>query len=140
MKQKRYTFYKYVAVSLLIAGVDYSVFWGSQFFIHSLLARLILARTISIIVQYLLVNFKVFESRLPTIRTLPIFVLLVLLNGAVVSQIIQLLETIGVLEIPAKIICELVLYLPNYWIMKNWVFREVLSEKASVLVEHNEDN
>ncbi len=132
MKSRKYTFIKYVIVSLLIAGVDYSVFWVSQHFMSQLLARLILARTISIIVQYLLVNFKVFESKLPTLRTLPIFVLLVLLNGLVVSQLIGLLQSVRIPEIPSKIISELGLYLPNYWIMKNWVFTDPKKKSAEV--------
>jgi|WetSurMetagenome_2_1015567.scaffolds.fasta_scaffold95764_3 putative flippase GtrA len=114
---------KYVIVSLIIAGIDYSIFWFSQLLFPNLLLRLLLSRSISIVVQYLLVNFKVFECKLPTTKTLPLFVGLVLLNGLLLDILIKWLGQLGIAQIYAKVICELALYLPNYWILRRWVFK-----------------
>ena len=135
MKRSFKIFFRYVLVSLLIAAIDYSVFWGSQFFISNLFLRLLLARGLSIIVQYLMVNFKVFESRLPSIRTLPFFILVVLLNGFIVSKIIPLLTGYGLTQIEAKIVSEIALYLPNYFILKELVFRKKDSPESNNRME-----
>lgn len=123
MKSSILLFIKYVIVSLIIAGIDYSIFWFSQLLFPNLLLRLLLSRSISIVVQYLLVNFKVFECKLPTTKTLPLFVGLVLLNGLILDLLINWLGQLGINQIYAKVFCELVLYMPNYWILRRWVFR-----------------
>lgn len=124
MKSSILLFLKYVIVSLIIAGIDYSIFWFSQLLFPNLLLRLLLSRSVSIVIQYLLVNFKVFECKLPTIKTLPLFVGLVLFNGLLLDVLINWLSQLGVNQVYAKVICELTLYLPNYWILKRWVFKK----------------
>jgi putative flippase GtrA len=123
LKSSNLQFLKYVMVSLLIAGVDYSIFWFSQLFFSNLLLRLLLSRCVSIIVQYLLVNIKVFECKLPTPKTLPLFIGVVLVNGVILDLLIKWISQFGISQIYAKVICELILYLPNYWLLRHWVFK-----------------
>jgi putative flippase GtrA len=124
---------KYLIVSFLIAGIDYTIFWFSQFFLSNLLLRILLSRSISIIVQYLLVNYKVFECKLPTKKTLPLFIGLVLLNGLLLDWLIKWLNQLGVSQIYAKAICELTLYLPNYLILAHWVFKNTDKETIKTI-------
>ena len=136
MKKSLPVFLRYVAVSILISGIDYSVFWASKFFLPDLYLRLLLSRGLSILVQYLLVKTKVFKSPLPTIHTLPFFIILVALNGFVVSKIILLLANYGITEIFAKIIPEVGLYFVNYYILKEWVFKTKLHRNPDNIVEN----
>ena len=115
-------FVKYLLTSLFVAGIDYSIFWVSQYILENLFVRLMLARSLSIIIQYLLVRFKVFNSKLPTKRTFPAYVLLVVVNAILVEAVIKFLGSHGVSEISAKVASEIVLYLPNFWILKQFVF------------------
>ena len=107
-----------------MAGIDYSIFWGSQFILENLFFRLMLARSLSIIIQYLLVRFKVFNSKLPTKRTFPAYVLLVVVNAILVEAVIKFLSNYGITEISAKVASEIILYLPNFWILKQFVFQK----------------
>lgn len=116
-------FAKYLLTSLLVAGIDYSIFWGSQYILENLFVRLMLARSLSIIIQYLLVRFKVFNSKLPTKRTFPAYVLLVVVNAILVEAVIKFLGSFGVTEISAKVASEIILYLPNFWIIKKYIFK-----------------
>ncbi|MBA4384704.1 MAG: hypothetical protein C0410_08205 [Anaerolinea sp.] len=132
MKSSILLFIKYIIVSIIIAGIDYSIFWFSQLLFSNLLLRLLLSRSVSIVVQYLLVNFKVFECKLPTSKTLPLFVGLVLFNGLLLDMLIKSLGPLGITQVYAKVICELTLYLPNYWILKRWVFKKSDEESLKI--------
>lgn len=69
-----------------------------------------------------MVNYKVFECKLPTTKTLPLFVGLVVLNGLILDFLINWLGQLGIAQVYAKVIGELLFYVPNYWILGHWVF------------------
>ena len=123
-----------------MAGIDYSIFWGSHYLYENLFVRLLLARSLSIIIQYLLVRFKVFNSKLPTKRTFPAYVLLVVVNAILVEAVIKFLGSFGVTEISAKVASEIIFYLPNFWILKQFVFHKFEKIENDSMVENQPDS
>lgn len=123
MKPKNLMFLKYVCTSILIAAIDYLTFWATQYATENTTLRVFVARFASILVQYILLKTRVFYSRFPTWRTLPLYGLLVVANGLLVSELIGLLTSFGMPQLVSKLATEIALYLPNYWISKKWIFR-----------------
>ncbi len=114
---------RYIGASLAIVGIDYIIFWIVQSMTPSTVVSLFVARFVALLVQYTLIKLSVFESRLPTLQTLPRYILLVSINGLLVAAVIHFFTIYGVANIAAKAIAEAVLYFPNYLITKKWVFR-----------------
>ena len=131
MNNQMFVFKKYLVSSIIIAIVDYLIFWISGFLLTTTLPRILIARVFAIIIQFVLVNFTVFQCKLPVNRSFPLFVLLVLANAFLVSQIIQLSLLSNIPEIAAKIIAEAALYLPNYFISKNLIFKPELEKMST---------
>lgn len=131
IKDKRYQlnkpiflFFKYFCTSIVVAAIDYFIFWVTQYVTDMTITRVMVARGIALFIQYLLVNLKVFNNKLPTKRTLPFFLVLVIVNGILVSNAINLFNMQGVTKINSKVFAEIILFLPNYFICKEWIFKD----------------
>jgi putative flippase GtrA len=116
-------FARYVLSSLLTAGVDYLVFLLVFPSLGSIVASILLARSASVLVNYLLVRYVVFFSAERVLKTFPRFVLLVAVSGLVTSGLIAVFT--ARLQLPvlqAKMAAELLLYLVNFTILDRLVF------------------
>ncbi len=133
MKKLNTYFLRYILSSLIVASFDYFIFWVSGYLVEITIVRVLLARSIAILIQYFLLKVKVFYSKLPNSKMFPFFIALVLVNAFLVSQIINLLAGLGMDQIIAKVIAEVGLYLPNYWVSKRWIFKS--SENKSLPLE-----
>ncbi|MCX6055652.1 MAG: hypothetical protein NTZ74_12210 [Chloroflexi bacterium] len=124
MNKPIFLFFKYFCTSIVVAAIDYFIFWVTQYVTDMTITRVMVARGIALFIQYLLVNLKVFNNKLPTKRTLPFFLVLVIVNGILVSNAINLFNMQGVTKINSKVFAEIILFLPNYFICKEWIFKD----------------
>jgi dolichol-phosphate mannosyltransferase len=118
-----YVLLRFMMASLLTAAVDYLVFllvYGAG---SNMLLGQACARSVATGVNFLLGSQVVFRSRERALRTLPRFVILVAVMGAISYALIQaIVGALGWSVVSAKIASELILYLANFLIQRDYVF------------------
>jgi putative flippase GtrA len=118
-------FFRYVGTSLVTALIDYMVFFILNGFIDHLLLTVFLARGVAIIYNFFVIKGIVFQAADKHFwhYFLP-YLLLVFFSGWLASKIIVLLDT-RVMDnlILSKMSAELLLYFPNYLIMRHIIFK-----------------
>ncbi len=125
-------FLRFIAASLVTAAVDYCVFLLVFRALGTLLGAQAMARLASIGVNFLLARQAVFRSRGRVIRSLAKFVLLVAVMGAVSYCLIRTaMYALGWHVIVAKMASELLLYLANFVIQRDFIFRDAAATSAA---------
>jgi len=118
-----YVFLRFTFSSLLTALIDNIVFFLSFAVFSNILISTVLARLIALIVNYSLVKNLVFHSR-DVYKTLPRYIFLVILMGSISYGLINYMNTILNINVfVAKIGAEIILYIANFAIQRDLVFR-----------------
>ncbi len=124
--------FRYVIASLITAAIDYSVFIAAAGFVKNILFNTYLARGVALIVNYIMVRNVVFRSKKRALRTFPLYLSLVIFSGFVSASIIHfLMDQLGLSLIVAKLIAESTIYLANFAIQKEFIFK--INEDAPVI-------
>lgn len=124
--QSVYTFLRYVAASLSTALIDYIVFYISFSFSNNVLSSIYIARVIAVTYNFLFVKNIVFHTcRRRLVTCILLHFTLVCISGFFAAQIINVITSrIAVNVLFAKSAAELLLYLPIYFIQKEFIFKE----------------
>ncbi|MEZ5355486.1 MAG: bifunctional glycosyltransferase family 2/GtrA family protein [Bryobacteraceae bacterium] len=118
-----YVFLRYCASSMAAASVDYVLFLWTLAVTGSIAHGMIVARSGSIVVSFLLARKAVFQSHANWAGSLVRFVGLVAVMGVVSYNLIQAMHTYaGVPVTLAKMIAEGSLYLGNFAIQREFIF------------------
>lgn len=120
-----FVLFRYILSSAATALFDYLVFLlilpltGG-----SILLSTYLSRAAALCVNYTLVRNLVFDSRTALRRTFPLYLLLVCVSGFLSAMIVMgLKSTLGLDERLGKLLAETVLYLINFLIQRDFIFR-----------------
>lgn len=125
-------FLKFIISSIFSAAVDLGIAWflldsfrpilGQQEYLRILLATVI-ARVISVVVNYLLNKHFVFRKKKADGRSLWRYLLLCVVIILLSSTGVYLIHTIFFInEKSAKLICDALLFLLSYQVQQRWVF------------------
>jgi putative flippase GtrA len=118
-----FVLFRYMLNSLVCAAVDYLVFFLVHLRTHNIPLSILLARIVSVWVNYILLKNWVFYSKSTMRQTFPRFVLLVAIFGAIATWLIQALTRWFPLSaVQAKVIVEAGLYLVIFFAVKGFVF------------------
>lgn len=120
-----FVLFRYILSSAATALFDYLVFLlvlpltGG-----SILLSTYLSRAAALCVNYTLVRNLVFDSRTALRRTFPLYLLLVCISGFFSAMIVMGLKSaLGLDERLGKLLAETVLYLINFLIQRDFIFR-----------------
>lgn len=120
-----FVLFRYILSSAATALFDYLVFLlvlpltGG-----SILLSTYLSRAAALCVNYTLVRNLVFDSRTALRRTFPLYLLLVCISGFLSAMIVMGLKSaLGLDERLGKLLAETVLYLINFLIQRDFIFR-----------------
>lgn len=120
-----FVLFRYILSSAATALFDYLVFLlvlpltGG-----SILLSTYLSRAAALCVNYTLVHNLVFDSRTALRRTFPLYLLLVCVSGFLSAMIVMGLKSaLGLDERLGKLLAETVLYLINFLIQRDFIFR-----------------
>lgn len=117
-----FVFLRFTGSSLVTTAVDYVVFLAAYAAAGSILLGLIAARSVAVILNYLLVSRVVFRTR-NVRRTLPRYLLLVVGLMLMSYGLIHALhEAVGLPVVAAKIVAETALYFFNFAVQRSLVF------------------
>jgi glycosyltransferase involved in cell wall biosynthesis len=118
-------FLRFIAASLITAAIDYSVFVVVFSSLGGLLTAQASARLAAIGVNFALARQAVFRSRSRLVWSLAKFLLLVVVMGAASYCMIRAATyAFGWNVIVAKMASELLLYLANFVIQRNFIFSD----------------
>ena len=118
-------FLRFIAASLVTAAVDYCVFLLVFPGLASLLTAQAVARLVAVGVNFVLARQAVFRSRSRLGWSLAKFILLVVVMGATSYCLIRAaMYAFGWPVIAAKMASELMLYLANFVIQRDFIFRD----------------
>ena len=125
-----YVFLRFIAASLATAAVDYLVFFLVFAGMANILAAQAMARLAAVGVNFVLARQAVFRSRADWGWSLAKFVLLVAVMGATSYCLIRTaMCAFGWSVLPAKIAAELTLYLANFVIQRDFIFRDAAAAR-----------
>lgn len=115
--------FRFMLASSLTAIIDYTIFWVAYSFSFSLISSHVSARFIALLFNYSLVKKMVFYSDKPDSKTFPKYLSLVLFSGFISYNLIKILMTaFGLNVITAKVIAELLIFLANFAIQRDFIF------------------
>jgi hypothetical protein len=121
----RLIFVRYLLTSAIIASIDYMAFIISFSFDHDVLTSVFIARTVSVLVNFSLLQKKVFFFHGRFSPALIKYILLVFTSGLITTLLIQLFTKHLLFDvIVAKAVAELILYLFNFFVVKKYIFIE----------------
>jgi putative flippase GtrA len=131
-------FLRFIAASLTTAVVDYAVFVLVYGAVANVLAAQSSARLVAIGINFVLARQAVFHSRERVARALWKFILLVAVMGATSYCLIQTaMYAFGWNVIAAKVASELLVYLANFAIQRDFIFAAA-TEKTNPVVPKQE--
>ncbi len=119
-----FVLFRYVLASLSTALIDYMAFFASYGWTREVLISTYTARLIALLYNYSILNKLVFRSTLGVWRTFPLYLTLVAISGFISVSIIAYLSRFTDNLLLTKMASELLLYLANFFIQKEIVFRE----------------
>ncbi len=127
-----FVLFRFMLASLLTAAVDYIVFIISFSIASNILISLCLARAVALIVNYTAVKNLVFLSDQKHRVVFPRYVCLVVINGLIVYGMINyLVASFAVKAVAAKVISEVIIYLGNFAIQRDFIFSSRTQKAAS---------
>lgn len=119
-----FVFIRFLAVSLITAGIDNLVFILTMFWLADALLCQGAARLVAGAFQFTAAKRGVFHSQAPAAVAAPRYILTVIASGALSYMIIQnLVLYAGMKVIPAKLLAETVLFFLSFVIQRDFVFR-----------------
>jgi glycosyltransferase involved in cell wall biosynthesis len=125
-------FLRFIAASLATAAVDYLVFLLAIAGMANILLAQVAARLAAVGVNFVLARQAVFRSRADWGWSLAKFVLLVAVMGATSYGLIRTaMHAFGWSVLPAKIASELALYMANFIIQRDFIFRNTAAAGRS---------
>lgn len=120
-----FVLFRYILSSIVTAVFDYLVFLlvlpvtGGNILLSTYLSR-----GASVCINYALVRNMVFDSRTKLRRTLPLYLLLVCVSGFLSASMVMCFESLLGLDARiGKLLAEAVLYLINFSIQRDFIFR-----------------
>lgn len=114
---------RYAAGSLVTAASDYSAFLAAYALLGNATLCVFIARGFSLAVNYLLLQFAVFRPGEQVWRTMPRYIAVVAISGAITAAAIEGLHRYaGVPVVLGKMIAEGLLWGVNYLVLKGRVF------------------
>ena len=116
-------FFKYIIVAILSFAIDISLFGIFRIFKFTILNATIIARVLSSILNYTLNRNKVFKSF--NKKSLLKYYILVIIQMFVSGYSVKFLHKVIINEnvIFLKIIIDLIIFVVNYYIQREWVFK-----------------
>jgi putative flippase GtrA len=127
--------------SAITTAVGYVLFFLIYMTTGSILAGEACARTVGTAINFLLMKKVVFRSGLRVIQTLPKFVFLVLSMGGISYALIRVIMTsLGWNVMVAKVCVELMLYLANFAVQREFVFGESTASLSAPRAESDTDH
>ncbi len=115
---------RYMLTSVIIAAIDYIVFFGVYRLSNDVAAGVFIARTVAILVNFTLLQRRVFFYHGQESPALIKYVLLVFTAGLITTLLIQLFTQYLLFDvIIAKLAAEWMLYFINYFIVKKYIFK-----------------
>jgi glycosyltransferase involved in cell wall biosynthesis len=118
-----FVLFRFSLTSILTAFIDYSVFLFIYNFGSSLLISQVLARSVAMLFNYTAVRRLVFFSDQAHVKTLPKYVTLVCVSGAIAYMLIDVfVTTLHFNVVSAKIGAELMIFLANFAIQRDFIF------------------
>lgn len=128
--------FRYILVSLLTALVDFCVFAPTVALTGNEVLAVGLGRAAGAAVQYTLVRNLVFYSREKVLKTLPMYLALVICSGIAAYVLMNAIETNKHVNVyVAKIIAEVIIYIANFLIQRDFIFK-----RGSVVPESDGNN
>lgn len=118
-----FVLFRYVLASFSTAMIDYTIFFASLNVTGDILSSTYAARLVALIYNYSVVYKLVFRSRESMRRTFPLYLTLVAVSGFISATIIEHLSRYMNIFL-AKVVSELLLYLANFLLQKEIVFKE----------------
>lgn len=117
-------FFKYIIVSILSFLTDIFLFKIFLIFKNSILLSTIIARIISSILNYILNRNKVFKSYNKTsfFKYYTLVFIQMFISGISVSLLNNILINKSILTL--KIIVDIIIFIVNYYIQREWVFKK----------------
>lgn len=116
---------RFSALSLLTALIDNAIFFVAFGIQGSVLGAQVVARSGALLFNYAGARNVVFLSRESHRRILPRYLLLVVVSGIVSYGLIQLLrQTFGIGVLYAKVLAETTLFIANFTIQRDLIFRQ----------------
>jgi len=118
-----FVLFRFALLSLVTACIDYTVFILAVNAEFGIAASQLSSRLVAMTFNYSAVKRIVFYSDQSHIKTLPKYVLLVAISGSISLVLIDLITAYSqVSVIPAKIISELIVFLANFAIQRDFIF------------------
>ena len=118
-----FVLFRFMLASLMTAAVDYIVFIIALSIASNIFFSLYLARAIALAVNYTAVKNLVFFSDQKHRVVFPRYVCLVIVNGLIAYAMIRyLVASFALKVVVAKIISELIIYLGNFAIQRDFIF------------------
>ena len=118
-----FVLFRFMLASSLTAVIDYAIFWSVYSAGFSLLSSQVSARSVALLFNYVAVKKVVFYSDRADAKTFPRYLSLVIFSGFISYNMIKVLMTVsGLTVITAKIIAELLIFLANFVIQRDFIF------------------
>lgn len=118
-----FVLFRYIFASFMTAIVDYLIFIASIRLFQSVFIATCMARSVAVFFNFFLVKKMVFDDRNKFLSTFPKYILLVTISGFISLSIIHYLGFFKIGVIYAKIIAESVLYIANFLVQRDIIFR-----------------
>lgn len=120
-----FVLFRYILSSIVTAVFDYLVFLAVLPLTGgSILISTYFSRAAAVCINYALVRNMVFDSRMKLRRTLPLYLLLVCVSGFLSASMVMCLKSLLGLDARiGKLLAEAVLYLINFSIQRDFIFR-----------------
>ena len=118
-----FVLFRFSTLSLLTAAVDNVVFYLAYRNVPSILASQAMGRLVAVLFNYSLARRAVFLSQQRHRTVFPRYILLVICSGAASYGLIRLLtHSLGINAILAKVTAELLLFIANFALQRDFVF------------------
>ena len=121
-----YILLRYISLSFIAVIIDFIVFAIAQYFLNNILKSLIISRSISAFIQFIIAKNFVFKSEVNKYISLIKFITLVIINIYLTKEIMNILITnlSYINTIQAKLISETCLFFTSFVIQNYLIFNK----------------
>lgn len=121
-----FVLFRFTIIAVLSALIDYAIFMAIYFLlVPKVFLCLMVGRLISMIFNYINVRRFAFHSEQPHSRTFPKYFILAVISFTLAYILIRgLMNSFGLDVVIAKIISELVLFIVNFLVQRDFIFRK----------------
>lgn len=120
-----FVLFRFSIIAVLSALLDYGIFIFVYYLVHpSVLLALTCGRIVSVTFNYLNVRHYAFRTHISHRQTLPKYLLLACFSGAMAWLLISgLINMLGWHVIAAKIMAEVIMFVVNFLIQRDFIFK-----------------